>query len=351
MGAEDLELMEIEAWSSMMATVDVFVPCYNYGRFLRECVESILTQEGVAVRVLILDDCSTDDSSDVGLALAAADPRVEYRRHRTNLGHIANYNVGLAWAAADYTLLLSADDILPPGALARAAKVFDAHPNVGMVYGRHLMFAQVGDLPREAGTIGEPQCVVTPGEKWLERFCQTGVNHTASGEVIVRTRHLRDVGGYTRELPHTADMELWMRFAARADVGFIDRIQVYYRRHDQCMSSRIADTKVKEAIHYRLAFESFFGRDITLLVEGARLQRLAKEAVARNALDAAYGAFWSGDGRNCRALMKFSLEAFREARTWPLYRRLRKLSWIGPRLSAAIRRAVHPFQSRSLRIG
>ena len=72
-----------------MASVDVFVPCYNYGRFLRECVESVLSQGGVDVRVLILDDASSDDSREVGRALAAADPRVEYRRHAVNRGHIA----------------------------------------------------------------------------------------------------------------------------------------------------------------------------------------------------------------------------------------------------------------------
>src|SRR5262245_8621798 len=100
-----------------MPSVDVFVPCYNYGRFLRECVGSVLAQPGVEVRVLILDDCSTDDSAEVGRALAASDPRVEYRRHATNRGHIATYNEGIDWAAADCTMLLSADDLLTQGAL------------------------------------------------------------------------------------------------------------------------------------------------------------------------------------------------------------------------------------------
>ena len=47
-----------------MSRVDVIVPCYNYGRFLRECVESVLSQP-VDVRVLIIDDASTDDTPQV----------------------------------------------------------------------------------------------------------------------------------------------------------------------------------------------------------------------------------------------------------------------------------------------
>ena len=50
----------------MSPTVSFIVTCYNYGRYLRECVKSILTQEGVEVRVLILDDCSKDNSEEVG---------------------------------------------------------------------------------------------------------------------------------------------------------------------------------------------------------------------------------------------------------------------------------------------
>ena len=53
-----------------MSRVDIVVPCYNYGRYLRQCVDSLLTQEGVDVRVLIIDDCSTDDSPEIARAIA-----------------------------------------------------------------------------------------------------------------------------------------------------------------------------------------------------------------------------------------------------------------------------------------
>ena len=103
-----------------MASVDVVIPCYNYGHFLRSCVGSVLSQAGVEVRALVIDDQSSDSSQAVGEELAAADPRVHFRRHAVNRGHIATYNEGLLeWASADYCLLLSADDLLVPGARAR----------------------------------------------------------------------------------------------------------------------------------------------------------------------------------------------------------------------------------------
>src|SRR5437868_6552354 len=113
-----------------MASVSVFVPCYKYAHYLRACVTSILTQPDVDVRVLILDDCSPDNTPEVARQLVREDSRVEYRRHPTNRGHIETYNEGIEWTSGDYCLLLSADDMLAPGALARAARVMDDHPEV-----------------------------------------------------------------------------------------------------------------------------------------------------------------------------------------------------------------------------
>ena len=61
-----------------MSSVDVIEPCYRSAHFLRKCVESMLSQQGVDVRVLILDDASPDSTSEVGAALASADERVTY---------------------------------------------------------------------------------------------------------------------------------------------------------------------------------------------------------------------------------------------------------------------------------
>ena len=119
----------------MSPSVSVIVPCYRYADVLEGCVSSILEQEGVDVRVLILDDCSPDDTPAVASRLAAADARVEYRRNEQNLGLIGTANAGLEWADGDYVVLISADDVLVPGALARATTVMEANPKVGMVYG------------------------------------------------------------------------------------------------------------------------------------------------------------------------------------------------------------------------
>src|SRR3954464_13492345 len=108
-----------------MAKIDIVVPCYNYGRFLQTCVASIVTQSMADLRVLIIDDASSDDSLRAARILAQGDRRVAVVTHERNHGHIETYNEGIAWATGDYFLLLSADDVLVPGALQRATEVMD----------------------------------------------------------------------------------------------------------------------------------------------------------------------------------------------------------------------------------
>src|SRR5215831_19309230 len=131
----------------MTPRVDVLVPCYNYARFLPQCVASVLSQQGVDVRVLIIDDASTDNSADVGAELARQDARVEFVRHPVNKGHIATYNEGIEWVDGTYWMLLSADDMLLPGALRRATDVMERHPNVGLTYGRAFLLRPHGEVP------------------------------------------------------------------------------------------------------------------------------------------------------------------------------------------------------------
>ncbi len=100
-----------------MSSVSVVIPCYHYGHFLREATGSALPcQDDVDVRVLIIDDASTDNSVEIAKAIAEEDSRVQVAVHSVNRGNIATYNEGLLdWADGDYTVLLSADDQLTPG--------------------------------------------------------------------------------------------------------------------------------------------------------------------------------------------------------------------------------------------
>jgi glycosyltransferase involved in cell wall biosynthesis len=95
-------------------TVTVVVPCYNYARFLPAAVDSALAQDGVQVKVLIVDDASTDGSAEVARSLAGRDGRVRLIARPRNGGPVASFNDGLAAADGEYLIRLDADDLLTP---------------------------------------------------------------------------------------------------------------------------------------------------------------------------------------------------------------------------------------------
>lgn len=244
---------------SGLPTVEVVVPCYNYGHLLPGCLDSILGQDGVEARVHIVDDASPDGSGEVAEQLAAADSRVRVTRHAVNKGHIATYNDGLAETTGDYVVLLSADDLIAPGAFRRATQLMEARPAVGFVYGFSRYFTEPADLPARPGDRARAR--VVSGPQWIERRLRKATNTISSPEVVVRGSLQRAVGGYRPDLPYSGDLEMWLRLAARADVGIITGVdQAYYRVHQHSMTRTSYKAEIRDLQQRYLAFTAFLDK-------------------------------------------------------------------------------------------
>jgi Glycosyl transferase family 2 len=316
-----------------MASVDVFVPCYNYGRFLRDAVGSILAQNGVDVRVLILDDASSDDTPEVGRALAAADSRVEYRRHTANRGHIATYNEGIDWAAADYTMLLSADDLLTQGALARAAVLMEHHPEIGMTYGDIVRTPTPDYWGLPAPTAYETEVIA--GAVFIENCCRACNNLVETATAVVRTSVQKAAGGYRQELPHTGDLEMWLRCASLSAIGRIQVPQGFYRRHGANMSTEYKERKDYDQV--RSAFDSFFAESGQCVPDRDRLHGLVRQGLATQAFYLANNAFDTGDAGSCVELLAEAESLWSGIRRHRGWRQLRLKRFLGRGFSAFLR--------------
>ena len=313
-------------------TVSVIVPCYRYASLLAGCVESVLGQEGVDVRLLVIDDASPDDTPEVAGRLAADDARVEYRRHVENAGLIPTANEGLAWADSDYVVLLSADDLLVPGALRRATQVLETTPAVGMVYGRPLLAPAGRPLPRHSGRWRATD--VWLGGDWIRRRCHTAYNCISSPEVVVRTSVQRSVGGYDARCFHTSDLNMWLRIAAVSDIAYVRGVpQAIYRVHPGSML-RSQEGPMVDLRERRAAFDTFFETCAPRLDDPERLRDSVGRALARQALWRASRAFDTGRVEGDGALpvdelVAFALDVFPEARRLREWRGLRVRRSIG----------------------
>lgn len=319
-----------------MSSVDVVVPCYRYGHYLRDCVGSVLSQEGTDVRVLVIDDASPDDSATVAEALSREDSRVSFIHHKVNKGHIATYNEGNDWVAAEYTLLLSADDYLPPGALKRATAMLDAYPELVFVFGKVLELHDDGRTEVAGSGIeeydGQSSCVV----KGLDLIRTSGArNCVPTPSVVIRSARLREAGGYRPELPHTGDMELWWRLATFGPVGFIGECQAVYRRHSANMS--LGYPFLRDMEHRQAAIEWFFRGCSSRLEDAEGLRAHTKRALGMDAAGLAHRAFEQGDVEAARDLSAFAVRTCPAVR-WSLpWMKLEAKLRVGPEAFAKLR--------------
>jgi glycosyltransferase involved in cell wall biosynthesis len=315
-----------------LSSVSVVIPCYNYGHFLPDAISSALDDQSDSdVRVLVIDDASTDDSAEVAAKIAATDPRVQVEVHAANAGNIATYNEGLLeWADGDYTVLLSADDRLTPGALRRTTDLLDAHPQVGFAYGHPVHFEHGMPLPPARTNVRGWS--VWPGHWWLERRFRDSHSCITSPEVVVRTSLQKKVGGYDPLLTHAGDTEMWLRMAAHADVGYVRGVdQAFYRVHAKNMTK--SRTQLVDLRQRRLAYESVLERCADRLPDAARLSDLVHRKLAWEALWNAARAY---DRRRTGQisvddLVAFAFDCWPAAARLPVYRGLRLRQQIGPR--------------------
>ncbi|MFP6848804.1 MAG: glycosyltransferase [Pseudomonas sp.] len=113
--------------------LSVIIPTYNYGRFLGQCIQSVLDQGFADIEILVLDNASTDDTPQV-LSAFAGDPRVRFMRNRYNYGPGFNWRNGMWIARGRYMTFLSADDYFNPGHLSRLLPVLEQQPSVAVGY-------------------------------------------------------------------------------------------------------------------------------------------------------------------------------------------------------------------------
>jgi glycosyltransferase involved in cell wall biosynthesis len=296
------------------ASVDVAIPCYQYGRFLRDCVKSVLTQPIRDIRVLIIDNASTDDSVQVALQMAAEDPRIEVVARQRNLGPHASFNEGIDWASAECFMVLCADDLLAPGALAPVVSIMERHPEVGFAYGRAASLFPGQQMPVLDSSLWATPWRIVPGQDLLEQFCRDGVNHVPGpSTVVVRTVAQKFAGYYRPALPHTDDFEMWMRLARLGPAARTEAHLGILRFHG---SARSAAARRVQTVPYHqppampwhdeAAFESFFAHEGGSVPEATRLHQLARRSLGERAYWAALAHLCRGQIGTSRDLLKFA---------------------------------------------
>lgn len=258
-----------------MSSIDIAITCYQYGRFLRESASSVLTQPVPDLRLLIVDNGSTDGSQDIARDIAAADSRVTLFLNEQNRGFHDSYNRALDWASADYFVLLDADDVLAADSLAPSIDFLDRHPGAAFLYGVEGRLTD-GLLDPARYDPRLPYWKVGSGQSFIRRTCWDSFCDIGAPAVVRRTSAQKKVGHYREALKRTCDFEMYLRLAMCGDVARTNKVLGIRRMHHAQASTPYVESPVRDFEEHEAAFASFFAHEGAALDDSDRLLAMSR---------------------------------------------------------------------------
>ena len=213
--------------------ITVYITNHNYGRYIKEAIESVLNQSFQDFEVLIIDDGSTDDSRSI-IEQYENHPLVN-TVYQQKQGLTVTNNIALKLARGNFITRLDADDYLTKDALKLLYREFEDE-RVGMVFGDWYLINEEGEVTGVEQRHDFQQDVTLPDQP----------AHGAC--TMFRTRCLKEIGGYDESISRQDGYELWLRFIEQYDIRNINVPIFYYRQHATSLTKnevRLLDTRSK----------------------------------------------------------------------------------------------------------
>ncbi len=224
--------------------VTVFIPTYNYGIYLDEAIQSILAQTFTDFELIIVDNCSTDNTEEL-VKKYLGDPRVTYYKNETNVGLVGNWNKCLDYARGEYLKMLCADDKLHPQLLEKFVAIMDQYPEVAIV-GSHCEVFGDYSFCRISPFIGLVK------SETVRRVLLGQFNRLRNPTVTMfRNKDAKKAGHFHLGLKKLADREYYMRLLTMGECYIVPECLSYVRAHSQRESAKI------KSLQYNAVFETY----------------------------------------------------------------------------------------------
>jgi glycosyltransferase involved in cell wall biosynthesis len=247
-----------------LPVVSVVTPTYNQAAFLRDTIESVLSQDYPAIDYRVIDDGSTDETREI---LAEYDGRIIWET-QPNMGQTPTINKGWKLATGDILTWLNSDDTFLPGAVKRAVEYLQQHPTVGIVYGDTL-FTRPDGSPIERS---HPPKGFESGFDY-EKFVLHCENPIPQPSAFIRRSVIEQAGLLEPDYYYFMDWEFWLRAGLKTQITYVPELFSTYRLHPE---SKTVAQSLKAAPELKRMYSEFFARpDLP-----ERIRRLQSRAVA-----------------------------------------------------------------------
>jgi glycosyltransferase involved in cell wall biosynthesis len=218
--------------------VSVVTPFHNTGAYLRECIESVLSQRYENFEYILVDNLSTDDSWAIADEYARRDGRIRLIKRDTLLPQVPNYNFALSLISPSsvYTKMIQADDRLYPQCLPEMVALAAEQPTVGMVSAYRLSEAAV-----ECTGLHADQTVVSGKEACRMHLRAQAYLFGSPSTVLYRSDIIRARTPFFREGRFHEDTEAAFEILTAHDLGFVHQILTFSRRNADSIMGSVRD--------------------------------------------------------------------------------------------------------------
>lgn len=198
--------------------ISIIVPSYNQGGYIRETLDSILTQDYPNFEVLVLDGASKDETVDVLRSYDA--PNLQWWSE-PDKGVVDAVNKGLAKVTGDIIGIQSSDDLYVPGALSAIASEFANDRELALVYG------DVEYIDAQSRVTGRTHLPPFDLEEYVGKL-----SYIPQPAAFFTAAAARAAGTWRQDISYAADAEFYLRIAMSGKAKKIDRLLARYRYHD-----------------------------------------------------------------------------------------------------------------------
>lgn len=212
-----------------MDRVSICVPTYNRCDILAQTIETILRQTYTQFELVIVDNCSTDDTETI--VKSYSDRRIRYVRNATNVGIIGNQNRCIEEARGDLIAIYHDHDLYHPDLLRRSVALLDQYPDVGIVCAAVHMIDPI-HTDKIIQTYRESWPEVVSGRDLVKTLTVRWDSPIAAPTAIVRRACYDCVGKFASDIGLGADRELYIRILSHWNLGYISEPMALLRIRD-----------------------------------------------------------------------------------------------------------------------
>jgi glycosyltransferase involved in cell wall biosynthesis len=239
-------------------SISICIPVHNGAPWIDDAIDSALAQTRGDFELLLVENASTDGTGEIVRRRSADDPRIRTECFDELVGAAANHNRAIRLARGELIKFLHADDVLYPHCVERMARIFDEHPEVGLVFApRDILLEDAydgdsRDWVDRYGTLHQNFAGLVElnrGSDLLRQYLPTFVGagyQNWVGEpsaVMVRRACFERTAAFRERLRVIGDVELWLRLFALADVGFVDEPLSAFRHHGRSATASHAQQR------------------------------------------------------------------------------------------------------------